>query len=55
MPPPTKEFLEELKERAKHTGWLHDYSEIMKFVRELYRQGGLEISYEELEPYEDEE
>ena len=52
--PATKEFLGELRERARWFGWDGDYVEVARFVRELYAEAGLSITDEELEPYEEE-
>lgn len=52
MKPPTLEFLEELRERARLFGWDGDYIEVANFVRALYQEAGLpKPSKEELEPY----
>jgi hypothetical protein len=41
LEPPSKEFLEELRNRARHFGWRGDYYEIIRFVEELYEDAGL--------------
>ena len=33
-------FLEELRERARRYGWDGDYTELISFCNELYRQAG---------------
>jgi len=50
LAPPSLEFLEELRERARRSGWCRDYTEIADFLRELYKSAG--ISVPDLEPYE---
>ncbi len=54
MNPPTLGFLEELRERARRYGWLGDYVEIASFVRDLYKEAGIEVTDGELAPYETE-
>ncbi len=49
LPPPTAEFLAELAERAKRSGWEHDYTEIRSFVWSMYEEA--EIRPPSLEPY----
>ena len=51
MEAPTIEFLEELRERARRSGWTNDYVEVAEFVKEMYRQAGLGIDQHDLEPY----
>jgi len=47
-----KDFLAKLKEIAKLYGWNGDYTEIKDFVSYLYSVHGIEITQEELEPYD---
>jgi hypothetical protein len=49
--PPTVTFLEEVRERARKYGWSFDYCEIGDFVERMYKDAGVPISQEELEPY----
>jgi lysylphosphatidylglycerol synthetase-like protein (DUF2156 family) len=42
MKPASKEFLDELNERARHYGWSGDFVEISSFVAALYEEAGLE-------------
>jgi lysylphosphatidylglycerol synthetase-like protein (DUF2156 family) len=51
MEKPTKEFLEELRERARRYGWSGDYVEVREFVKSLYLDAGLEVTDAYLEPY----
>lgn len=55
LPPPSKDFLAELLERAKRYGWSGDYVEIDYFLRSLYHEAGIDISDAELEPYKDDD
>ena len=49
LPPPSPEFLEELRERARRFGHLGDYIEISQFVEALYDEAALPRP--DLEPY----
>ena len=53
LPPPSKEFLEELRERARRYGWSGDYVEVKNFVESLYDEGGIYLALKEFEPYPD--
>lgn len=55
MKPPTIEFLEELRDRARRSGWAHDYVEVAAFVKEMYQDAGIEIGDADLEPYPSED
>lgn len=50
---PSKEFLEELVERARRLGWGCDYTELGMIVEKLHREAGIEFQMPE--PYEDED
>ena len=50
MDKPSKEFLNELRRRAIKYGWNGDYTEVATFVKYLYKEAGIEITDEELEP-----
>ena len=50
-PTPSKEFLEELVERAKRIGWDVDYHEVIKFMQRLYDL--TDYPYPDFRAYED--
>lgn len=54
LPPPSRAFLDELRERARRLGWTFDYVEIRQFVLALHIEAGVELSDADLEPYPDE-
>ncbi len=53
MKPPTKEFLDELAERARISGWSHDYVEVKQFVKDLFTEAGIPCPNLEPYPYDD--
>ena len=55
LSPPTSEFLAELTERARRYGWEGDYIEIYDFLKSLYADAGIELTYpcpSQFMPYE---
>ncbi len=46
MNPPSLNFLEELRERARRYGWSGDYTEIEEFVKVLYKEAGITLPEE---------
>ncbi len=53
LPPPKRPFLEELRERVRHSKWTGDYEELRDFVYDLYVQAKVPIKDAELDPYEE--
>jgi hypothetical protein len=48
LPPPSPEFLAELRRRAVEYGWTGDFCEIAAFVEEIYAHGGVTVTLEDL-------
>lgn len=47
-----EDFLKRLAEIGRLYGWSGDYCEIGDFIMELHRIGGVDISHEDIMPYD---